>query len=238
MLLFVDVESFGGRSDHEQLRTREDLYRELRAAFTRAVWDACPHEDRGDGVLIVIPPELPKRMVLGEILLRLDRALGGRRRSDPLLRLRVAAHIGQVHRDAHGVAGTAVNHVFRLCDSAPLRRALDSARSDVALLVSDAVYDTVVRGAQPAIDAESFCEVEVLVKETEARAWLNVPGDPATAPGVAREAAARSDSEGERRAATAGVSVHADGDFSMSRSMIAGHGISVARGAGKWWRRR
>ena len=41
---------------------RSGLYGSLRAAFVRSgiPWDLCYHEDRGDGVLILVPPEVPK----------------------------------------------------------------------------------------------------------------------------------------------------------------------------------
>lgn len=234
MVWFPDIDAFGSRSDREQLRARNDLHHELRAAFTDQLWARCYREDRGDGVLIVVPPDIPRPVVLAEVPGRLDRSLGARRRSDPLLRLRIAVHVGEVHRDAHGVAGTAVNHVFRLCDSAPLHRALDDARSDSALLVSEALYDGTVRGGHPGLDPASFHEVNVEVKETRARAWLQVPGDRACAAEVARASAP---THREESAAASGVSLHSNGALRVTRSLVAGGDIAVQTRRGGWWRR-
>ncbi|MEU6080441.1 adenylate/guanylate cyclase [Streptomyces sp. NPDC047108] len=189
-VLVADVEAFSSRPDTEQMRTREALYEEFRAAFGDEYWASCWREDRGDGLLVVVPPGIPKAVVLGHFLPRLERALENRRRGDPLLRIRIAVHAGDVHFDEHGLGGHAVNQTFRLCDSAPLRAAIRTARSDTALLVSDAIHDNVVRGGYDSIAAASFHAVDVSVKETRTRAWLHVAGDDEAAVRVARETAA------------------------------------------------
>ncbi|MFG2195734.1 adenylate/guanylate cyclase [Streptomyces sp. NPDC048639] len=254
-MLVADVEAFSSRPDTEQMRTREALYEEFRAAFGENHWAMCLCEDRGDGLLIVVPPRIPKAMVLGTFLPRLERVLADRRRGDPLLRIRIAVHAGDVHFDEHGLGGHAVNQTFRLCDSAPLRAAIRTARSDSALLVSDAIHDNVVRGGYENISAASFHAVDVSVKETRTRAWLHVAGDDEAAVRVARETAAAAaretaaeDGSGERgrgrggergregdgdRDRTAdpsagGVSLRAGGDLLIERdSMIAGRDIAV-----------
>ena len=60
------------------------------------------------------------------------------------MRLRVALHAGEVYHDAHGVAGTAINHAFRLVEAPALRSALDASPGVLALIVSDWLYDEVV----------------------------------------------------------------------------------------------
>ncbi|MFJ7101896.1 nucleotidyl cyclase domain-containing protein [Streptomyces albogriseolus] len=206
-ILFADIKEFGSRSDHAQLRARSDLYTEMTTAFTDDLWRLCRHEDRGDGVLVVIPPDpaLPMGTLFTDVLPRLEDGLGSRRRSDPLLRLRIAVHAGPVHRDRHGFAGHAVNHVFRLCDGAPLRQALDEAVSDTAALVSDTVHDAVIRAGLPGVEPAAFHPVTVQVKETRARAYLHVPGDPACAPADRQGVRARRPRRAGRRQARRGV---------------------------------
>jgi hypothetical protein len=239
LVLVTDVEGFGPRSDREQMRTRDDLYKVLRAALGAAVWRACMCEDRGDGVLLVVPPHVPKAVVLGEALHALDAGLARRHRGDPPLRLRVAAHAGDVRFDEHGIGGHAVNHAFRLADSAPLREALAAARGDSALLVSEALYETVAHDGHPALDPGAFHPVDVAVKETRARAWLRVPGDDATARAIAtrtRTTAADRLPEAERR--PGGVSFTSGGDLSVSRGMVANGDITVGRERRRWgWRK-
>jgi hypothetical protein len=63
-ILAVDVEGFGDplRTHRDQLAVREGLYGALASAFNRVgiPWSDCDHEDRGDGALIVIPPQIAK----------------------------------------------------------------------------------------------------------------------------------------------------------------------------------
>lgn len=239
-LLFADIKKFSSRSDHAQLRARNDLYAEMRSAFTDERWRSCRHEDRGDGVLVVIPsdPDLPLETLFTDVLPRLEAGLGGRRRSDPLLRLRIAVHAGPVHRDRHGFAGHAVNHVFRLCDGAPLRQALDEATSDTAVLVSEAVHDTVVRAGLPGVEATTFHPVTFQVKETRARAYLHVPGDPACALRIAREAAPEPHG-GRDDARHGGVSVSAGHSVHMDGAIVTAGDAQVTMPAAqrtRWWR--
>ncbi|MFF3894540.1 adenylate/guanylate cyclase [Streptomyces sp. NPDC001812] len=237
-LLFADIKGFSSRSDREQLRSREDLYAEFRSAFTDALWQLCSHEDRGDGVLFVMPSAFPVGTLFTEVLPRLEHGLGGRRRSDPLLRLRIAVHVGAVHRDRHGFAGNAVNHVFRLCDGEPLRQALDEAASDTALLVSDAVRDSVVRAGLPGVEPTTFHAVPLHVKETHGRAWLHVAGDNACAMRIAQESQPRTDDErgGDK---PGGVSVSAGHSVHMNGAVVTGgdaHVSSPSAPRSRWWR--
>ena len=95
------------------------------------------------------------------------------------LRLRMALHAGEVYRDAHGVAGAAVNNAFRLAEAAELRSALAAAPGVLALIVSDWFFSEVVRH-DPAAEPGSYRRVQVNVKETAAAGWIRVP-DPGAA---------------------------------------------------------
>ena len=63
-ILIVDVENFGdpARTNTHQLAIRDTVYKVLQQSFARANigWEDCVAEDRGDGVLILIPPSVPK----------------------------------------------------------------------------------------------------------------------------------------------------------------------------------
>ena len=67
-IVVVDVEGFGDRcrTNPHQVAVRDGLYDALREAFGHAgiAWDDCDHEDRGDGVLILIPAEVPKGLLV------------------------------------------------------------------------------------------------------------------------------------------------------------------------------
>ena len=145
-IMVVDVERFGdpARTNLNQLAIREALYEALAEAFAESGigWDSCVSEDRGDGALILIPPEVPKTRLVTGLPGMLAAAVSRHNTGSSVperMRLRVALHAGEVYRDAHGVAGAAVNHVFRLAEAPAVRSALAasvrSARADRVGLV-------------------------------------------------------------------------------------------------------
>lgn len=180
-IVVVDVERFGdpGRTDLDQLAVRDGLYKALIQAFggSGIKWDSCVSEDRGDGALILVPAEVPKAFVVISLPGRLAEAVSGhnsRRAAPEQMRLRVALHAGEVYRDAHGVAGSAVNHAFRLAQAPALRSALAASPEPLAVIVSDWLFIEVVRHI-PAAEPGSYRKVRVAVKETEAAGWIRIP---------------------------------------------------------------
>jgi hypothetical protein len=87
-----------------------------------------------------------------------------------------ALHAGEVASDAHGHASKDLNLTFRLLDSDRLRSDLARTQANLALLVSESIYNDIVRQGHRDIDAEAFQPVQVAAKGTYARAWLFLPG--------------------------------------------------------------
>ena len=86
----------------------------MRDAFGRAgiSWDDCGHEDRGDGVFVLVPAEVPKGLLaesLPSALVTALRAHNGAHPGPERIRLRMALHAGEVRYDEHGVTAAAVN---------------------------------------------------------------------------------------------------------------------------------
>jgi len=178
-ILCVDVESFGGRTNPEQIRTRAALYRALGGALAESgvPAESCYCEDRGDGAMILVGPDVPKERLAGPFPAALAALLQRHNCSAPRgarLRIRVAVHAGEVLYDGHGVAGCSINTAFRLLEADPLKDALRGSPGVLALIASDWFYDEVVRQC-PACDAVSFRAVDVAVKETRTRAWVRLP---------------------------------------------------------------
>jgi hypothetical protein len=67
--------------------------------------------------------------------------------------------------------------VARLVEAEPLRAALrDNHRLDLAAVVSDALYEAVIRHGYGYIGPSCFQPVRVVVKEYDGLAWQLLPG--------------------------------------------------------------
>ena len=86
-IVVVDVEGFGDqrRTNAHQVAVRAGLYRVMREAFGRAgiSWDDCGVEDRGDGVFVLIPAEVPKGLLAESVPPALVTALRGHNGAHP-----------------------------------------------------------------------------------------------------------------------------------------------------------
>jgi hypothetical protein len=183
-IIYVDVEGFADpdRTNSDQTAVRGGLYGALVEAFTASgvSWRECYHEDRGDGALILVPPEVPKSIMVTGIPGALAAALGEHNRThrrQARIRLRMAVHAGEVLPDEHGVAGAAINLTARLLEAKPLKRALRRSTGVIALIASEWFFDEVIRH-QPAGIPGSYRRARVAVKRTRATAWIRPPGMP------------------------------------------------------------
>jgi len=183
-ILAVDVEGFGNqhRTNPHQVAVREGLYQVLRQAFRAASipWAECYHEDRGDGVLILVRPEVARSVFVESLPHRLVEGLRENNGTRPVaeqIRLRMALHAGELQQHDHGVAGTSINLTFRLLDSEPHKSALAESPGVLALITSSWFFDEVVRHS-PAADPTVYRPVQVTVKETDTVAWVHLPDHP------------------------------------------------------------
>jgi hypothetical protein len=181
----VDIAGFTrpDRDDDIRRYLHEELYRVLGKAFDGAgiPWAGCCHEDRGDGVLIVVPPGIACKGIidpLPERLRSLIRLHNHVFRSAAGIQLRVAAHIGPVDHDGHGFIGSDIDFLFRMLDARPLKRTLSDSGPELALIVSDYVHSNVVCRYPSLVSPDAFRPVRFQVKYTRARAWIYPPGTP------------------------------------------------------------
>jgi hypothetical protein len=94
------------------------------------------------------------------------------------MQLRVAVHVGPVYRDEHGFAGDDVTYLCRMLDAQPLRRALTDSGAELAFIISDYVYEKLVRRRQSLADQRSFQRVRTQVKRTLVHGWIFLPDGP------------------------------------------------------------
>ncbi|MEU3958234.1 hypothetical protein AB0F42_00065 [Streptomyces buecherae] len=182
LVISVDARRSGEYEDADKPSMRAQLYRVLEAAFRQAkvARDAVHLEDRGDGVLAAVASRVPVTRLLGLWLVEVHEHLRHENRglSRPL-GLRVGLHVGPVRHDERGISGRAVDLACRLADSPVARALLDAERADLVLVVSDALYEDVVRGGGKYIDAAHYTATRLRLKEGEVTAWFRLPGRPA-----------------------------------------------------------
>lgn len=194
LVLAVDVEKYSTRDAREQLRAQRELRRILTAAAQNTGLDQRDWYEQvsGDGELVVMPENVDVSAVVGDFTCQLETILGELNRDiigGTRLRLRVAMHHGTLTPGPFGPAGDAPIVVSRLLDARPLRRLLaDQQDRDLALIVSQSLYQDVVRTGFCSLDPEEFRPVRVNAKGVQYHGFVRRPAPERVAPTVLRAA--------------------------------------------------
>jgi hypothetical protein len=180
-IVVVDVAGFTdpARTMVHQRAVHEGLYDVLRGAFSEVGvgLDTCTVEDRGDGAMILLPPEVDNSKLADQLPSRLVawlRRYNAVHSAQAAVQLRVALHAGEVYQDGHGAVSAAVNIAFRILEAPEAKSALRLSTGVLALVASDIFYHDVIVH-DPAADPDSYRRVPVEVKETSTVAWLRLP---------------------------------------------------------------
>lgn len=183
LLVCVDMERYSRRSNLQQFEAQKEFRDLLHGAASavgldRMTWST---QQAGDGELAILPRDVPESQVIGRFVPELNRRLRAynvSRVDAARIRLRIAVHQGLVHLDgANGFPGTAVVFVCRLCDAAPVKRALAAfPDAGVALVVSTEIFRDVVSEYPEEMRPERFQLVRVshAEKDFEESAWVCV----------------------------------------------------------------
>ena len=191
-VLLTDIAGFGDpkRNDGDRAFMRKQLYEILQSALavSGVPWTACYHEDRGDGVLIVLPPTHPTMRMIDPLVPELaDRLRQHNRRASEVvqIRLRAAVHIGPVGQDDEGLNGRAIILAARIVDAPAVKHRIEARQADLVFAASDYVYENVVKDCSGRVDYTTFEHVDVRVKESHVPAWVYVAAhaEPPPAPG-------------------------------------------------------
>ncbi|CNG54525.1 Uncharacterised protein [Mycobacterium tuberculosis] len=172
VLLAIDIARFTSRDEAMQIHLREVMYRIVDEAFTTARAGR-RLEDRGDGIFMIIGPRTGLDVVLSSLVQNIREGIrehNGNAVPAARIQLRMALHAGFLHEDAYGVAGGAVNRLFRLLDAPVMKDRLAADGTDFALVMSDYVYEAAT--GYHLIDPADFEMINVEVKETCTSAWL------------------------------------------------------------------
>lgn len=184
-IVAVDIERSTVRPDAVKAVLRNKFYEFFDAALSVAgihEGHRDPFIDRGDGVLALIHPvdQAPKVVLLNQAipafslsLTDYNASLSRSGETQRQLRVRVAVHAGEVHYDANGCFGEALDVAFRLLDAPRLKRALREAADPLILIVSDEIYGSVVRHGYAGIDQHAFRPlVHVAVAGNRYQGWV------------------------------------------------------------------
>jgi class 3 adenylate cyclase len=194
-IVALDIERSTSRPDPVKAELRKTIY-DLFDTALRSAGIQPRHRDRftdrGDGLLALIHPvdQVPKALLLNQAVpvlrgLLTDYNAGLTGRPQRQLRVRVVVHAGEVHYDANGCFGEALDIAFRLLDAARVKKALQAAADPLVLVVSGDIYRSIVRHGYDGIDQGAFRRlVSVQVAGHRHPGWIHAP-EPAIHPQVA-----------------------------------------------------
>jgi hypothetical protein len=167
------------RDDHDRMVLRSTLLRILTDAFVESglAWRKCRHQDRGDGLLTVVPPTLSTSLLIDPLLPLLGESIHRHNRGamDQLqIRMRSALHVGPVLLGDTGYPNASVIHAARMLDSDSLRRTLASSDNTFATMVSSYVYENVARHMRGAVTADAFRRTWYQTGSAPITSWMYV----------------------------------------------------------------
>jgi len=175
----TDLVAFGAneRTDEARQIIRQASLDMMRKALGPA-WDTCRCEDRGDGQLIIVPPDVPTAQVIDRLLAVLPDELRRHNRIYSQLarmQLRVAVEAGPISEDRTGVSGWPIIQASRILEALPLKQAIADHDAILGLIMSPFVYN--IYTGPGTGDTAHFTEVPVRVKETRTTAWMQLTSD-------------------------------------------------------------
>jgi class 3 adenylate cyclase len=186
-IVALDIEMSTNRTDPVKAELRNKIYELFDAALCSAGIHRRHRDrfiDRGDGILALIHPvdKAPKTILLSHVIPALNRlladynfSLSGASRTKRLLRVRAVVHAGEVHYDANGCFGEALDVAFRLLDATQVKRALQGAAEPLILVVSGDIYRSVVRHGYDGIDQHAYHSlVRVQIAGNSYPGWIHL----------------------------------------------------------------
>lgn len=182
-IVFVDVADFTNpdRNVADLEAVVSGLYEVLHAALTASGVDykRCEIEDRGDGALIMIPPDFSKSTLIDRLPDRLVaeiRRYNATRVPAARFKLRVAIHAGDIRHNATSWVGPAVNLAARILEAAEVKSAFAQSDRLVALIASHYFYSEVIE-QDPGVAPDAYRRIDVSVKTYSGTIWVRLHGE-------------------------------------------------------------
>jgi class 3 adenylate cyclase len=177
-IVITDVANFAAddRDDLDRLAIRAATADITKLAL-EPFWQDCGWADRGDGLLIVVPPDIPTATILERLMAVLPRELEQfsmvHDAATPV-QLRIAVNVGPVVTDDMGMSGMAIIRAARMLESQAFKDAIADAGSQIGVVASEFVYDMAIRHAGKTLDPASYVQIQVDVKEYQGPAWMHL----------------------------------------------------------------
>jgi hypothetical protein len=253
-ILLLDIEDYSRRDNVEQTFLRRGLHSVVEDVLAGAGVEQHMQyrEDRGDGLIILVSPDLPKTALLRALLTTAPDSLRDYNRmasTSAQMRLRMVLASGEVAADPRqgtvgGLVGHDLNQACRLLDAKVLRDALQQRSADCVLGVSALVYEGTVFHGHRGLPPEDFHRVEVSVKKDRLACWLHGPlpegtaavqaADPGTGSGSGVPAAEAAPSPSPSPAGGTPVIVNGGSfngsSFTVGGTFVAGNQTGVSGG--------
>lgn len=174
-IILSDVVGFGSRTrtDEDRRLIREALYSMTHTAL-QDLPDVWSWDDRGDGLLTVVPPSVPTTEVIAHLHKELPAAVEEHNRAhrEPArIRLRVAINVGPVTTDTMGVTGEAIIVTARLVEAPLFKEAMDKAQASLGVIASTFIYESVIRHD---LGLTGYSQIRVDVQESSVTAWMKL----------------------------------------------------------------
>ncbi|MFE2559600.1 hypothetical protein ACFXGT_26920 [Streptomyces sp. NPDC059352] len=178
-VVFGDICGSGTLDMAEKELHRAAMYAAFDEAYTSVgVEPGTFHqEDRGDGILAALRPDVPPTLMVGRWIDTLYESLRAHNKGrSRRLRLRIGMNAGLVVQDRHGLVGRAVDLAARLCDSPTAKRIMtETPEVDLLVVVSDWLYGNVVAEGGRYVEPAHYRRSRIRSKETDEAAWFHVP---------------------------------------------------------------
>jgi len=147
-------------------------------------------ESRGDGILTVLWPSIPTRVViyrLREVLLPALMRHNSTQYGPARFQLRAALGVGPLFSDTMGPSGDEINTIARLVQALPLKKAMETSGASLGIVTTRFIYETVIEHDR---NLREYQPIQVEEKTYKGPAWMNVIDTPVPAHGEAGPALA------------------------------------------------
>ncbi|MGH3926404.1 MAG: hypothetical protein ACRDTT_26670, partial [Pseudonocardiaceae bacterium] len=179
-IVLVDIQRSAQVNAYQQHQRRDWLLNTMRDAVgrLRLRWEDLDPDDRGDGVRLLVPED---DATLVDLVIGLPAHLEGPLREQvrmsgglTRLKVRMVIHAGLLHRSKNGWDGRALVHAARLVDADAAKQLLERADAGLALILSEWVFEQVVRSGFSRVQEQDHQQITVVEKETRATAWVHL----------------------------------------------------------------